>query len=81
MLSLITQPPTQFNQVRDGDRTYEPQSIFFSCECVCVFLLSLFPLWLCASAEGCNKAANYELDKCQWAIGLGAQQPSQPHYI
>lgn len=83
MLSLITQPPTQFNQVRDGDRTYEPKwhkVYFFMCVCVCV-LLSLFPLWLCASAEGCNKAANYELDKCQWAIGLGAQQPSQPHYI
>lgn len=62
MSSLITQPPTQFNQVRDGDRTYEPHSIFFHVSvCVC-FCCPCFP---CASAEGCNKAANYELDKCQ----------------
>lgn len=39
MLSLITQPPTQFNQVRDGDRTHEPKwhkVYFFMCVCVCV---------------------------------------------
>lgn len=27
------------------------------------------------------KAANYELNKCQRAVGLGTQQPFQPHYI
>lgn len=43
MLSLITQPPTQFNQMRDGDRTYEPQSIFFHVSvCVC-FCCPCFP--------------------------------------
>lgn len=50
MLSLITQPPTQFNQMRDGDRTYEPQSIFFHVSvCVCVFAVPVSLVTLCFS--------------------------------
>lgn len=48
MSSLITQPPTQFNQVRDGDRTYEPQSIFFHVS-VCVFAVPVSLVTLCFS--------------------------------
>ena len=85
MLSLITQTPTQFNKVRDGEMEWKrKRQKHGACSrarvCVAVWA-SVFPTRPRAAAEACNKAAHNELDKCQWAIDLGTEKPSRPHYI